>query len=442
MFVYRNPTMDQRRSISRQYDNSSRVIDWSKFGDASDDGGLAFHEEHYDVYSDDAKQNNYHTKSVLDATIASFLLQRPWLAANRASFVQSDNAGNYRDPITEIDLKCVGTRCFSEAGMGKDEGDGNGAVIKGRIRRVRDEGNGIEEAADLLEIGAGTGISGQTHATLNINRSNEDGGVIGRKPFCRNYALWTVDDTHITFWESVDAEASQLSISNGNSAVGFGPGIKQTLAEFDEKQRSQRAPTGATLTHADGTDTANPNPRQRASKTEKKIRKEKKEAEVEEKAAVKEAEMEAKKELLAVAAAEKARVGNGVDVCPRCDQRFLCKGWFDRHRRRWCRNRSAWQQSRRQQRDVKTRLENADALLLQEYRDRIASVGTLVLKLKAPATASAALGLSLVAEDGLFVVDDVSDLAEATAEVACGFVVEGFVLGAAASVLVDSVEGG
>ena len=29
-------------------------------------------------------------------------------------------------------------RCFSEAGMGKDEDGGNGAVIKGRIKRARD----------------------------------------------------------------------------------------------------------------------------------------------------------------------------------------------------------------------------------------------------------------------------------------------------------------
>ena len=266
MFVYRNPSSEKRREISGQYDTSSKSIDWSKFSPPPEEGGLEFLEEHYDVYSNDAKQNNYHTKSVLDATIASFLEHRPWLAANRASFVQSDNASNYRDPTTEIDLMCVGTRCFSEAGMGKDEGDGNGAVIKGRIRRVRDEGNGIEEAADLLAIGTGTGIAGQTHATLNINRSNEDGGVSGRKPVCRNYALWTVSGTDIIFWESVNVEASRVSIKAGGSAVGFGPGIKQSLSEFNAKQRTQKAPAGATLTHAGGSGIAAPNPKPRASK--------------------------------------------------------------------------------------------------------------------------------------------------------------------------------
>ena len=94
-----------------------------------------------------------------------------WVAGNRSSYRQSDNASNYRDPTTEVDLLSVGTRCFSEAGMGKDEGDGNGAVIKGKIRRVRDESNGIEHAEDPLPIRHNMGISGQTHALLYNDRS-------------------------------------------------------------------------------------------------------------------------------------------------------------------------------------------------------------------------------------------------------------------------------
>jgi hypothetical protein len=352
---------------------------------------------------------------VLDASIASFLRQHPWLAANRASFVQSDNTSNYRDPTTEIDLKCIGTGCFSEAGMGKDEGDGNGAVIKGRFRRVRDEGNGIKEAADLLKIGAGMGISGQNHATLNINRSNEDSGVSGRISVCRNYALWTVDDTNITFWESLNVEASTLPIRAGGSAVGFGPGIKQALSEFDEKQRSQVRPTGATLTHADGSNSADPNPRQQASRADKKKRKSNFEAAAAEKSAVAEAEAGADVLRQAAVAAEMARDGNGVDTCPRCDQRFLCKGWFNRHRRRWCRDHSAWQASRRQERD-----------------DRIAAMGTVVLKLTAPAKTPADLGFTLVSQEGVFVVASLSGMAEASAQVAPGFEALEFVRGGAA----------
>ena len=108
---------------------------------------LGYLEGHFNVYCDDATQNAYHTHSVLDATIASFLEKRPWLASARPSFIQSDNASNYRSPTTEVGIASVGTRCFSEPGMGKDEGDGNGAVIKGRMNRVRDERNGIESMA-------------------------------------------------------------------------------------------------------------------------------------------------------------------------------------------------------------------------------------------------------------------------------------------------------
>ena len=143
MFVYRNPTKEQREEISQVYQ-----VDWSPFGAASDEaGGLEYFEEHFNVYCDDATQNAYHTHSVLDATIASFLEKRPWLASARPSFIQSDNASNYRSPTTEVGVASVGTRCFSEPGMGKDEGGGNGAVIKGKMNRVRDERNGIESMA-------------------------------------------------------------------------------------------------------------------------------------------------------------------------------------------------------------------------------------------------------------------------------------------------------
>ena len=108
---------------------------------------LGYFEGHFNVYCDDATQNAYHTHSVLDATIASFLEKRPWLASARPSFIQSDNASNYRSPTTEVGVASVGTRCFSEPGMGKDGGGGNGAVIKGKMNRVRDERNGIESMA-------------------------------------------------------------------------------------------------------------------------------------------------------------------------------------------------------------------------------------------------------------------------------------------------------
>lgn len=118
MFVYRNPSIPERARLSLVHTD----IDWSLFGPASDeDGGLKYLEEHFNAYCDDAKQNNFHTKSALDATTDMFLKARPWLRDARKGRMQSDNVSNYRDPTTEIDLTCIGTRCFSEAGMGKDD---------------------------------------------------------------------------------------------------------------------------------------------------------------------------------------------------------------------------------------------------------------------------------------------------------------------------------
>lgn len=211
MFVYRNPSRIERDEIDAKYGR----IDWKLFGPASDeDDGLAYLEEHFNAFCDDAEQNNYHTKSVQEATIELFLEGRPWLCGSREARIQSDNASNYRDPTCEIDLGCVGTRCFSEAGMGKDEGDANGSVNKGHFKRKRDAGEGLESSGDLLRIAHGLGMRGQTHAKLIVDRSNEDRGVAGRDSVCRNYSLWTIDEKNITMTKSNKEEdgSSESSI--------------------------------------------------------------------------------------------------------------------------------------------------------------------------------------------------------------------------------------
>ena len=95
-------------------------LDWELFGLTLDEGGSSLLEEHIDVYCDNAKQNNFHTKSLLDATVANFIKARPWLNSGRKAHVQSNKAPTYRDPTTEIDLLAVGTRYLSEAGIGRE----------------------------------------------------------------------------------------------------------------------------------------------------------------------------------------------------------------------------------------------------------------------------------------------------------------------------------
>ena len=93
----------------------------------------------------------------------------------------------------------VKTRCFSEAGMGKDEGDANGAIIKMTLKRKRGQGNGAEYAGDILTQSTAAKTPGQTRAVAILSRSNEDGGIERRIPINRNYGLWTVSEETATF---------------------------------------------------------------------------------------------------------------------------------------------------------------------------------------------------------------------------------------------------
>ena len=124
MFVHRDPSKAERLIT----DDANGPIDWTLFGPASDEGRSAsFLEEHVNTYSGDAKENNFHTKSTINATMRVFLQGGPWLNSNlngnREARIQSDNASNNGDPTPDVGSFCTGSRCFSEQDMGKDEGD-------------------------------------------------------------------------------------------------------------------------------------------------------------------------------------------------------------------------------------------------------------------------------------------------------------------------------
>ena len=72
MFVNLNPSVVERAAIIKEFPN----FDWGLFGAASDEeGGLSYLEEHLNIFCDDAKQNRFHTKSVLEVNIAEFSRQ-------------------------------------------------------------------------------------------------------------------------------------------------------------------------------------------------------------------------------------------------------------------------------------------------------------------------------------------------------------------------------
>ena len=122
-------------------------------------------------------------------------------------------------------------RCFSVAGMGKDEYDGNGSVLKRQIKSRRDSGDGVECANDVLTISSKLKVPAQTYAKLNVVRGN-DKQVAKRSSFPHHYHLHTADSSSITFWEYLDPAASVVSIKESGQAVGYGPGAKESLVEF------------------------------------------------------------------------------------------------------------------------------------------------------------------------------------------------------------------
>ena len=420
MFVYKNPSTTERADISKKYPD----VKWADFGPASDEeGGRANLEEHFNAYCDDAKQNSFHTKSVMEATIKEFARGRPWLKIGRNAFVQSDNAANYRNPTTEIDILMIGTRCFSEAGMGKDEGDANGAVIKIGLKRKRDAGNGVESAGDIMALGFSLRVPGQTHAILKLKRGNEDTGIEGRDAVNRNFGLWAVSDQTITFWESLDVVASRLSIAATGRAVGFGPGVIVPLAEFNTKHRTQLAPTEAELEFPGGEASAVPNPRSRASRGEKELAKEKVACARQAASAAAEG-----KKAAALTAAE-AGYRRETDECADCGRHFLTSGWFNRHQS-FCVSSSRAQRAaeRRSQRHVLTMLQAEDARAIEGRKARIAGIPTVRVQLRALA-AAAPLGIGVEQRGESFVVSSVSGLARGTAKVAVGFEVVGVKFG-------------
>ena len=416
MFVYKNPTSTEREEISLQHGG----IDWSEFPAPPDGGGPAYCEEHAAAYCDDAKQDQFHTKSVMEATVTSSVKARPWLGKRRCSFAQSDNASNYRDPTIEVDCGALGTRCFSVAGMGKDEGDGNGAVNKRQLAAMRDgpDGRSFMCAADYTSASKSLTTSGQNYGELVLDRSSSV-QVVGRKSFPRHYHLYTInDDTGLTFWEYLDPTASATSIAAGGGAVGYGVGIKEAMADFDENRRSQaERETGAGLSIGNWSA-----PRGRSSNVQKRG--------IEVEQAAKAEAKKTKREAAAAAAQEEAesQYRNDVDVCQICHTRFLSAGGLAKHRSRGCGKRTTVieKEKRKARRSVLRRLEAMDDLAIEVNKQRIERLAEVTVTLSAPRTTAAAVGIEVEEEEegGSLVITAVSGLALDSGLVGETFVVE------------------
>ena len=93
--------------------------------------------------------------------------------------------------------------------MGKDEGDANAGVLKRLFVSKLDEGYDLECAGDLFRMASGFKVPGQRHGFLKIDRKREQPHA-GRVsvPHINSYGLWTIGDSSLTFYESLDVTAS------------------------------------------------------------------------------------------------------------------------------------------------------------------------------------------------------------------------------------------
>ena len=80
------------------------------------------------------------------------------------------------------------------------------------------------------------GLPGHTFAVLHLDRSLDETGVKGRVsiPEISKYSMWTVDEEGtLTFFESLDHEASRVSMLEKGRATGVGTGLEIKLDDFN-----------------------------------------------------------------------------------------------------------------------------------------------------------------------------------------------------------------
>ena len=138
-----------------------------------------------------------------------------------------------------------------------------------------------------------------------------------------------IDKSNVKYWEHLGPAASEESILATGRAVGYGPGIKEGLEEFEKARRSQATEkTGAALSFADGDSSsfAFSAPKPRLSRGQKEKAKGAASAKVEE-AKVRPDERE-----VAAQAARESQNRKGVGVFPLCHTRCLAAGGLGRHR--------------------------------------------------------------------------------------------------------------
>ena len=125
---------------------------------------------------------------------------------------------------------------ISVEGEGKGRCDADDANVKRGFYNRWNQGESLETAVELCRVASTMGLPGHTFAVLHLDRSLDETSIKGRVsiPEISKYSMWTVDEEGtLTFFESLDHEASRVSMLEKGRAMGMGTGLKIKLDEFD-----------------------------------------------------------------------------------------------------------------------------------------------------------------------------------------------------------------
>lgn len=405
VFLYRNLTSAERAAVSK--DNPD--LDWSTFPPAVDEDGPFYLERFLNEFCDNAKQDSYHTAAGIQLGINNFVEACPWLDKERRCFLQSDGAVNYHDPTTEVDLYWIGSRCFSEAGEGKDWIDSNSAIVKSIMRRSRDQGNFFQQNACEYFVSAEEHVpSGNTNCVVQIDSSGNrpvTENKFGRRRKCvegiRNFGLFSVDsekDT-ITFWKSLDYLESEKCMGEGGVAVGYGPGWVMTLDEFNDVHRSREENYDARIEMMGSTEKSTRAHKGKEEQDEERRLKEQNKQDRED------AQKKRKADALAVTRCE----DNGIEFrCSKCRESFLTNRGLQTHmNRNICKDKAELTSEKDKTRNIK-KLLGIRAIEEKEKRDdTIKKLSIVEMTLKPCEFKSH--GIELEEVEGRFVVKMVAE---------------------------------
>ena len=279
------------------------------------------------------------------------------------------------------------------------------------MKRKRDESNQDEkfhqeDANDYHQQLSSSNIPGNSYFRLVVDRSKGGGGAKNRDSTKRGHLVFAVtQDDQVKQWELLDPQASRESIRRGGQAVGYGPGISEPLATWNQEQRSHRKATGVTVLTTDGatTTTHTANPKQRLSRDER--------AKAEHTRTAKRVAKEAKRKAAGDAAAELAQSQDRNETmrCGRCDVVFMADGWFKKHLVTCHSDHKGEFQKQRRRRQVSLILQGLDELRVQEHKARKTNLRSVVVTLSpAKGFKSEPIGVKLEKIDDAFVVSEVT----------------------------------